>query len=456
MKSGTRALLFIVTVLLFVTSTATLGGYAQGYRIDWEHTRITKTGGFFIKAPAGSTVTIDEKPLKKVNILGTGILISNLLPREYRISVSKNGYEEWEKLLEVKAGLTTEIRNMILVRKDPIREEVSSGVVQFLMAPNKKHIVIKKQDGLWLFDTDKNGEARLTAKTFEIQGWSPDSKKLLLQEHIGTYVVYRIETGIVLPLPRNIEEPRWHAKDMNAVTFIERGGRDLVMYDLENQISRPLVPTVASYGFVDSEIVFIDERTKTMVRSSIEGGDPRQLTFTPFKDEHIAKGISFYVYGDHVFLLTSAEELIRFERETATLEHEASNVTNVTFSSLGKSLLYTTTNEMWVRYLEDVLVQPFRYKDQKELVTRLSEPIQESYWYTKDNEHIIFRLGNVVKITELDARDRRNAVDFVSLTNTYQSAETNTNNYKSLMAYNEKDDKLYFLDGNVLYRVKIK
>lgn len=448
MTPRTRTLIFTVTVFLFFVTTIALTGYAQGYRIDIEHKRITKTGGFFIKAPAGSEITIDEKKTKKVNILGGGVLLSNLLPGKYNVKIRKPAYEVWSKRLPIDPGLTTEIRNILLVRKDPPKEPFTRDVIRFLSSPDQKQIALEKNEGIWLLRLDKKEEILLTKRQFTIVSWSPDSKRLLLEDTPRKYSGYHIENGIVLPLPGGIQEPRWHPQDSNKIMFIENRTRDLFAYDLEHQRRTLISKNVGSYGFVNSDILILDTETKTLSRLNSEGENRVQLTFDPLDTDETTMGMRFFSFGNHVFLLDKDGYLLRFDGSSDSLVPVANGVMNVEFSSLGKSLLYTKPNELWVLYLEDILVQPFRYKNQQDLIARFSEPIDESRWYTKDNEHIIFRLGKIIRITELDGRDTRNTVEFARLTN-------NTDN-KDVITYNEKDGRLYFLDGEILYGKKIR
>lgn len=452
MSPKTRAFLFVAAVILFSVTTVLITGYSQGYRVDWEKKRVTKTGGLFIKAPPGSSITIDGSIKKQTNIWGGGIFISNLLPKEYDIVVKKQNMWGWGKTLEVKPGLTTEIRNILLPRKNPEKEKIADGVLSFLIAPNQKSIAAQKQDGLWMFNIEQGKETLLSAKKFLIESWSWDSKKLLVKEPAGGYAIYYIENGIVLPLPGNIERLKWHSGNPNKIIYAERLTRDLFEYDLVQQQRKLLFPHIGSYELLGSTILFVDWNTGLMYKSGLGSGSQEQITFTPIENQKAREEIQFFSYGEHVFILDGENKLSRFDKLSGSFVEEARGVTNAVFSSFGKSILYTNTNEILVIYLEDILIQPFRHKNQKDLIMRLSQKIDEAYWYTKDNEHIIFRTENDIKITELDGRDGRNTVDFIELTNTHEST-TNTTN---LMAYNEKDDKLYFLDRKVLYRVKIK
>ncbi len=107
------------------------------------------------------------------------------------------------------------------------------------------------------------------------------------------------------------------------------------------------------------------------------------------------------------------------------------------FSNDNKKLLYFSSSEIWVYYLEDIFSQPIKKANEKELITRLSQKIKQAIWYSETDEHIIFVVGQTVKIAELDGRDRRNITDLFK-------------QEVSQIAYGQEDEKLYFVKGEKL------
>jgi hypothetical protein len=127
-------------------------------------------------------------------------------------------------------------------------------------------------------------------------------------------------------------------------------------------------------------------------------------------------------------------------------------VKNASISPDSKKLLYYNETEIWVKYLEKILIQPYHEAGEKELITRFSEKISSAIWYPEDNEHIIFIVGNTIKITELDGRDQRNTYDFLATRNAFiPSSWSNPQLY-----YNTEKELLYFISDDKLYSAQIK
>jgi len=123
--------------------------------------------------------------------------------------------------------------------------------------------------------------------------------------------------------------------------------------------------------------------------------------------------------------------------ETKSFELISQNIQGAQFSDDGKKLLYFTSSELWVYYLD-------RSRDNKELITRLSQRIKKAVWYGKTNEHLVFLAGEMIKITELDSRNERNTFNLASLENA------------SDISYNPQDAKLYLVDGDKLLKISIE
>lgn len=94
-----------------------------------------------------------------------------------------------------------------------------------------------------------------------------------------------------------------------------------------------------------------------------------------------------------------------------------------------KKLLWRTENEIGVIWLE---------QNKTEIVMKTFEEISQAIWHSGTNQHIIFVVGNEIKITELDGRDKRNTVDILSIE-------------KPEIFYNPKKNKLYILSEERLF-----
>lgn len=144
---------------------------------------------------------------------------------------------------------------------------------------------------------------------------------------------------------------------------------------------------------------------------------------------------------------TSADQKIEQKGRLYLIDSEenfvflADSVANAEFSSDNKKLLWQTDNEIWVYWLEDDYIQPYKKTGDKELITRFSGKIKQAIWYKEDDEHIIFVINDTIKIIEIDGRDQKNITDILTI--------------KSPQILS-KNKILYILSENKLYKTAIE
>lgn len=119
MPHKTRIILFYTFVALFLVLGAGVLAYSYGWRIDFETGTVQKIGAIYIKANVQDvTIKINNKEYEdESGILQSGTLISNLLPKTYRIEISKEGYLPYHKTLTVRPALVEELLNVQLIPK---------------------------------------------------------------------------------------------------------------------------------------------------------------------------------------------------------------------------------------------------------------------------------------------------------------------------------------------------
>lgn len=136
MTLRTRRVLFYLLLLLFIVFGAGAVFYSRGWRINTDNCEIRrlenckikleKTGAILIATkPQGITIKIDGKSFQdKSGLVQSGTLIGDLLPNNYRIFVSKDGYYPWEKDFRVLPEFVAEARKIILVPKEILKEQI--------------------------------------------------------------------------------------------------------------------------------------------------------------------------------------------------------------------------------------------------------------------------------------------------------------------------------------------
>jgi hypothetical protein len=188
-------------------------------------------------------------------------------------------------------------------------------------------------------------------------------------------------------------------------------------------------------------IFYIQQPSYILYKTDQIGSFQEQISLAPLPADQPYK--IFASLNEKIAVLSENYQLYLLNPETRIFELITKNVQAVQFSNDNKKLLYFTPTEIWVYYLEDIVLQPNKKAGQKELITRLSQRIKQALWYPQANEYIIFTVGQTVKIIELDDRDYRNTHDLFKFA-------------ISQIVYHPEDEKLYFVQGEKLLRTSLE
>lgn len=281
---------------------------------------------------------------------------------------------------------------------------------------------------------------RLLPKDYKIKlikdGFYPWEKQLKIESYLVT------EARNILLVPK---EPKIELVNDNLSTNFS-----LENYFLTNEQKQKIsqasttantVLKTNSYTFSNDNIFYFQPPNYLLYKTDINGLTNEQLSLSPLPIDSYKIIIS--ANQKFVAAMNSNGQLYLLEPTKRIFEKLTDEVKGAEFSLDNKKLLFWTNNEIWVVFLEDILIQPYKKAGEKELITRFSQEIANAVWYSEDNEHLIFTIGNTIKITELDGRDKRNTYDFLTIKG-------------SEIFYNSKEEKLYFISDNKLYRAKIK
>jgi len=324
-----RRLLFCSAILFFIVATPSILFYAWGYSFDWQNKKLVLTGALYIKSsPKKAEVYLNNRLKGKE----TPAFIKRLLPKEYQVKITKEGFHPWQKKLRVESKLVTEARNILLIPLNPEIEVVNEKLsVDFSL------------------------------------------KELLAQEESDT-------------------------------------------------------------------IFYIQLPSYILYKTDQDGSYQEQISLTPLPANHQYE--IFVSSNEKIAALNEKRQLYFLNPETRNFELLEENVQEVQFANDNKKLLYSTPTEIWAYYLEDILIQPNKKAYEKELITRLSQKIEQVLWFDQTNEHIIFIVNQTVKIIELDDRDYRNTHDLF--------------NFEiSQIVYSQTDKKLYFVKEDKLLRIDL-
>jgi hypothetical protein len=482
MEKIRRKIFFWTLTLLFLVTAPLVVLHARGYRFDLSRGVFVYSGTVTFKVnPQDVTTDINgqRNEAKQLNRINNSFNLSGLLPGDYDIKISQDGFQSWNKKTGVHSGVSSEFWNVVLVRNNYERtDENVPGVKKFFTSPGNSYIAIAdktdKDLEVKVFDIDN----KAVDKSYPFPGWkliddakqeniewSPKEdylsvpveavsdfdpskiKKLAVSSENKTvasqnYFIIDPQTDEPLDLAQflkieDVHNVRWDPKQKDYLFFLS--GTSLFRANTKNASDiTTIAENVSNFDLSKTAVYYLQLPNNLVFKSDLDGqGGKNQITslFPETEDNKIAKMI---VYDDLriAFLTANKDFFIYNNGEFDTyFKRLGGSVLGMHFSDDGKKLLFWTNNEISVYFLREWGVQPLRHEDDLANITRYSEPLANVQWF-KDYEHVIFSVGRYVKFLELDPRDHRNSADLLS-----------TRLEKPFIIYNSYLEKLYFTDA---------
>ncbi|MCX6716716.1 MAG: hypothetical protein NTV72_02230 [Candidatus Taylorbacteria bacterium] len=124
-----RRTFIVIFFALFIILIPIVILYSLGYRPGGGFF-LVKTGGLYVHAPtSGVTFTMSNGNKENLGLFQNGFFVQNLIPNDYAVSLSKEGYYPWAKILRVKPQLVSEAFPILIPRDLKLTEiEKTLGV----------------------------------------------------------------------------------------------------------------------------------------------------------------------------------------------------------------------------------------------------------------------------------------------------------------------------------------
>lgn len=181
----------LFTALVFTSGIVAIF-WARGFKPDFKSGKIERTGLIVATStPTGAQVYLDDRLTS-----ATDTNIAFLDPKIYKIRIEKEGYTTWEKQVEVRADLATEIKALLFPLAPEIKPLTTTGAFNPNLSPDGSKIVYGvagERGGLYLLTMNDRPfpfrqESRQLVKNqsgFNFSQaafiWSPDSKEVIAQ-----------------------------------------------------------------------------------------------------------------------------------------------------------------------------------------------------------------------------------------------------------------------------------
>jgi len=202
-----------LTMIVLGGLTTLLYLYTSGYRLNKNEDKgvidVNKTGMVSVKSlPTGASVYLDNEIRT-----ATDDTISGIKPGEHYLKISKKGFVDWVKNIEVFEQLVTDITAVLISQSPRLEPLTNTGAKYPSISPTLSKLAYFSLDsekpGIWVIPLNGPGIGLFRANpTIAIQDtlytkysigeeitWAPDEKSLLVKVPGNIYYLINLETN---------------------------------------------------------------------------------------------------------------------------------------------------------------------------------------------------------------------------------------------------------------------
>ena len=446
MKLKTRLLILAGCAAAFLVITPVLVFYALGYRVDFDNREIVSTGGIYVKAvQTGAEISIDARPSERTTYFTPSVFVQNLAPGMHAVSIKKDAYISYQKTLAVEKNEVTKLEDVVLFKEKPAFTLLRENVDYFSVAPDQATLltaVLTKNTIEFELAGQNNGAPKtysLAALNGKITGatWSADSKKALLTISTNHFLLDASGTQLsITPLPA--------LKLAKQISFNPQNNAEL-FYIKDNNLhsmlaAAALIKNVLAYG-ADGNNLVVFSGDGFLYQATFAGVTNAKMTIETFTvKKNTAYKLS--VVGAVVFL-QQGENTFSLDAATKTLVPFIGSAHGFTLSPDREKIAFLTSDELFY----SIIAEPSAGKISLGTVTAA---MSDLWWF--NNDYVIFKAGDRVIISEIDARGNVNVAPLpatISLQKTGGTAMEIELEHPSIF-FSERDKKVYLLTQRTL------
>ncbi len=438
MTKKSRTILFFLLFISFAAISPGIIMYSQGYRFDFSKMEFLKTGGAYVKVyPAGAGVWIDGRYKSATAAFSRDLLIQNLLPKDHKIEIRKDGYQQWEKTLPVEEMKVSEAKYVILFPNDLPFGSIGEDVLGFYPYPNENKMILGTTDNRLLsYDADKNASTEL-AKNISATDvyFSPNNTNIIVKTKSNLYYLLHLDQKTTTPT----QLKSLSTKTQNV--FFDPNSDSIIYYQLNSQIYKlDTSKTQASQLFKKEKVItftlsgssIYSLENRDVYRTNILLNSSDKLTQALFAIDP-NKNYKLVIMEGEVFLMEDNKTIYRLNG--GSFEKLLESGEEIKYTPYYDRILFSTGNELWVFLVKDVESPFYKKAGSKIFISRFSGKIGDIKWLNSD--YFVYTLDGKLWISEVDNRDNINSFEVKSIS-------------ASDIFFSGNAKKLFLLNGNSL------
>lgn len=409
------AILFSYVLLAFgiIAATIIIVAFGQGYNYSLRSNSFTINGLLVLASePSGAKVTLDGKALRRKtpyrNTMQAGL---------HDVTLSKEGYRDWTKRVQVLATGVTLWQNILLIPNELKPFQVVGGkpATQFFATRDRKrfaYITSGEDTGVWVLSADRKQSQKVytpaaatadrPAESLLNASWSDDGSHLLVRGQVGSEVNYTVvssggdsATNLTQLFKFDLGGLQFSPNDWRELYWISPEG--LRKLNVENKtVSAVLVDKVAAFTFAGNDRLVYVQQTASgniLATSDRSGGNAKRLVEAIVPSSAYQLSYSLYRSRDYVTVLPLDTKTATVYGDIFTPNLVAKVITNsakqIATSDNGRFISYLDDNAVGAYDLDDNLV----YTDKMPGITHLS-------WF--DETHFLVNRSGQAELVEFD------------------------------------------------------
>lgn len=342
-----RTIFTLGTLVVIGAAAAGAVLLVKGYTFSPQQGKVVGTGLISVTSvPDGASVYVDNHLTTATNTT-----ISQLQPKTYSIKIVKEGFIPWEKQIEVKEGLVSEIKATLFPALPTIYPLTFNGVISPVLSPDGQKLAFvvpfnndnhaRQKGGVWVwtfgsqplsFSRDAEPH-QIVASTSTLDfakatlRWTPDGKQLLVTLQEGDQTTDASKRNYLLPFDRLTS-----LADLRDITpMIEsnlKGWEDDQKTKDEARILTIIDQKLRQIASDSATLHWSPDETKFLVGGKLDDGKLKVGKLPPAKVYDVATGKAYDLPQalDYFWLPDSRHIILVQEDKVSVSEFDGNNV----------------------------------------------------------------------------------------------------------------------------------
>lgn len=407
-----RRVTYISFIIIFLVVSPLVILYTMGYRYNFTKGRVQKTGILKITSvPRGASIKLNGQ-LYATSL--TPAKIEYLLPGDYEISLSKDGYYDWQKKLAVYENGTTFAEKINLWKKTNAQSLSTSTTDGWLISPDQNLVAMNSGNAVMLMDINsglfgelsggkieslgeiKNqGSIAIKYDSIKLDSFSPTGRYILIttskSKQTNYYILDTISKEFKQLSGKDYKDIRW---DSSSDTLYALNADGLWQFNLTSLTPKIVLKKTGVDDFYVNGKTLYTINNQILIQQSLTGESAKELKKVTCQECQIRE-----IKNNKAFIIDTIKNNLSIIDTTGEIKTIDLGFKNLSWLNGNSMIIY---NDFEIYIYETNKTEP-------ELITRLSTPIKYAIWHPQ-GRHLIFSTDNEIKIIELDNRELRNII----------------------------------------------